>query len=192
MILSNVFIYFLTGNSSLFFLSPVAIFIEILVFFSVLLLSHTFIQFYSFTARKNIFISKIVWISSYSLLFLTLFTAYFIIQKNSYIFHRGKEIIPEVLIGFSFLLLFVIQIFKKYKYNFLASVILIGTLFFSAIYLNFPYIIYPTITIYNGFTDPAVFPILIISFIIGSIFLIPALFLLYYLFIKPQNTEINY
>ena len=66
--------------------------------------------------------------------------------------------------------------------RFISAVALFATLFLVVLLSQLPYIVYPSITIFSAFTDPASAGIMLGAFGIALIFLIPSLALLYYLF----------
>jgi len=60
---------------------------------------------------------------------------------------------------------------------------------FALFYLNLPYLVYPNVTIYSSWTDPAVVPALFTSFVVGIIVIIPSFFLLFRLFVVGRKSE---
>ncbi|MBA3788851.1 cytochrome d ubiquinol oxidase subunit II [Patescibacteria group bacterium] len=72
--------------------------------------------------------------------------------------------------------------FRLFTWSFLAACTAFGMLFFGSVYLHLPYLVYPSVTVTAAFTSVAVFHSILISGAVGFIFLIPALFLLYWLF----------
>jgi cytochrome d ubiquinol oxidase subunit II len=66
--------------------------------------------------------------------------------------------------------------------RFVSALALFAVLFFAIAISQLPYIVYPSITIFSAFTDPASAGIMLGAFGIALIFLIPSLALLYYLF----------
>ncbi len=66
--------------------------------------------------------------------------------------------------------------------RFICAVALFAVLFFTILFSQLPYIIYPTVTIFSAFTDPASAATMLGALGIALLFLIPSLALLYYLF----------
>lgn len=52
---------------------------------------------------------------------------------------------------------------------------------------HLPYIIYPNVTIQNGFTDPASFRALFVSYIVGFVILFPGFIYFWRLFMKDER-----
>lgn len=74
---------------------------------------------------------------------------------------------------------------KNGKYpglRFISAIALFAALFLTILLSQLPYIIYPAITVFSAFTDPASAGIMLGALGIALIFLLPALALLYYLF----------
>ena len=72
---------------------------------------------------------------------------------------------------------------RKYAWlRFVSVLALFAVLFLGVLLSQLPYIIYPAITIFSAFTDPASAGIMLGALGIALLFLIPSLALLYYLF----------
>jgi cytochrome d ubiquinol oxidase subunit II len=67
----------------------------------------------------------------------------------------------------------------------LLSIAQYGLVFYALGLSHLPYLLYPSLTLSNTATDPAMFTALTVTVIGGSILLIPSLLLLYGLFLKP-------
>jgi cytochrome d ubiquinol oxidase subunit II len=71
---------------------------------------------------------------------------------------------------------------RRQRMRFFSAVALFAAFFFAVMFSQLPYVIYPSVTIFSAFTDPASAQIILGAFGIAAIFLVPALGLLYYLF----------
>jgi cytochrome d ubiquinol oxidase subunit II len=71
---------------------------------------------------------------------------------------------------------------RRQGMRFFSAVALFAAFFFSVMLSQLPYVIYPSVTVFGAFTDPASAQIMLGAFGIAAIFLVPALGLLYYLF----------
>jgi cytochrome d ubiquinol oxidase subunit II len=105
-----------------------------------------------------------------------------------------KRIVPHLIFGIKLYLpelvaLAVLNLMflfiKDAKYSglkFISALALFAVLFLAILWAQLPYVVYPTVTIFSAFTDPASAGIMLGAFGIALIFLIPSLALLYYLF----------
>ncbi len=64
--------------------------------------------------------------------------------------------------------------------------------FVTVALFQFPYIVYPKVTVYNAFTGPATAQILFWCFGIGAALVLPALGILYYLFMFSKRKDTAY
>ena len=95
------------------------------------------------------------------------------------------------MFGISFLLWLatVIFIWKREKYG-LALWLLVGQFafaFFGYGISHYPYLLYPGLTIYEGFTNEAMAISLVVAFVLGLALLIPSLYLLLKLFLFDKD-----
>jgi len=71
---------------------------------------------------------------------------------------------------------------RRQGMRFFSAVALFAAFFFAVMFSQLPYVIYPSVTVFGAFTDPASAQIMLGAFGVALIFLVPALGLLYYLF----------
>jgi cytochrome d ubiquinol oxidase subunit II len=99
---------------------------------------------------------------------------------------------PRIAIGMQIwlplvILLAMLNLILKKRFRFILAVALFGSVFFSIMISQLPYIIYPTATIFSSFTDPASANIMLIAFGIAALVLIPSLGLLYYVITSKKD-----
>ncbi len=185
--LANSYIYIVTGESTQFFITPLAIAISLYIICSILLISSSFFQYYNKTERDNKKLEKFVFNASIGFYFSFLILIRLLHVNARYLFlHNTNNYIFLFAVLVLFLLLLFNQFMRRTHYNFVLICILQAVVFFSLFLLHLPYLIFPNVTIYNSFTDYSVFPILITSFIIGMVFVIPGLIMIYCLFIRKK------
>lgn len=76
---------------------------------------------------------------------------------------------------------------KRYGLAFLLITLQYGFAFFGYGFSHYPYLLYPHLTIYDGFTNETMAIALIIAFIAGLFLLLPSLYLLMRLFLFDKN-----
>lgn len=67
--------------------------------------------------------------------------------------------------------------------RFWSGIVFFGFIFFGVAFSELPYLVYPSLTIYNTFTDPGAATAMLGIFAVGALITLPALVLLYYLFV---------
>ena len=176
--LSNAYIYILTGRPSLFFTSLLSISLDLIIIFSIILISGSFFRF-----------TRLMRIAPIGFLFSTILFVFLLTKQIPDLFLHAKTVIAWISIWIiSYLLFLALQ---NYRARFIAACISIGTLYGSVAALHLPYVIYPNITIYNSFMDPSLYLPMTISLVIGMILVIPALLLLYFLFRKKNSNVVK-
>lgn len=96
---------------------------------------------------------------------------------------------PMFLISFILFVGTVFLLLKKQQYGW-AFALLVGQFafaFFGYGASHYPYLLYPYLTIYDSFTNPAMAISLVVAFILGLCLLIPSLFLLLRLFLFNKD-----
>ncbi|MGD1003762.1 MAG: cytochrome d ubiquinol oxidase subunit II [Minisyncoccia bacterium] len=84
-------------------------------------------------------------------------------------------------------LIFTFFIARRYiAAHFAFAIALFGVIFFSVMFSQLPYIIYPTVTIFSAFTDPTSAGIMLSASGIAALVILPSLGLLYYLVILKK------
>ena len=66
--------------------------------------------------------------------------------------------------------------------KFLLGALFFGVVYFGVVFAQLPYVVYPTLTVLNSFTDPQSAIVLLSVFAVGIVITVPALILLYFLF----------
>ena len=99
--------------------------------------------------------------------------------------------IPSVLIA-CILMSIVAEARSAYRVSFAVALVSLAALFFGLFVVHLPFIVYPSVTIGSSVTDSASFNVMAGCFGVGILFVIPALVLLYKLFVfgkKPAGAE---
>ncbi|GAA0289689.1 cytochrome d ubiquinol oxidase subunit II [Gracilibacillus halotolerans] len=95
------------------------------------------------------------------------------------------------MFGLSFLLWIatVLLIWKRKKYGLAVWLLIIqfALAFYGYGISHFPYLLYPELTVYEGFTNQAMAISLIVTFVLGFALLIPSLYLLFRLFLFDKR-----
>ncbi len=174
------------------FTSPLTWSIVFLSLTAVLYISSVFLTWYSYKA-KDVTATNLM--RTYALCWaapLILTAAGIIVELRSHNpEHYGRLMDLWWVFGLSLILFVgtVYLIWKKKSYG-IAVGLLIGQFFlafFAYGFSHFPYLLYPFLTIYDGFTNKAMAISLIIAFIAGLLLLIPSLILLLRLFLFNKN-----
>ncbi|MBS4209952.1 cytochrome d ubiquinol oxidase subunit II [Bacillus sp. FJAT-50079] len=179
-------------NYWLLFKSPLTWSIVVLSIAAVLYISAVFLTWYANQAG-DIAATNIM--RKYALIWAlpTIITAGGIIFELRLHNHEHFERLIDlwVVFGLSFLLFIgtVMLIWRRKNYG-LAFVLLVGQFalaFFGYGFSHYPYLLYPYLTIYDGFTNHAMAISLIVAFIAGLGLLIPSLYLLLRLFLFNKD-----
>ncbi|RPF52240.1 cytochrome d ubiquinol oxidase subunit II [Aquisalibacillus elongatus] len=190
------FVEIVNGNPKLMyeelFFSPLTWSIVILSVVSVLYISATFLTAYADVAKD--YDAKGV-LRKYALAWSgpTILSAGLIIwqlrQHNAEHFQNIMDIWWMFgLSGVFFIITVVLLWIKKYySLAFWSLIIQFALAFFGYGISHYPYLLYPHLTIYDGFTNDAMATALIIAFIAGFALLIPSLFLLARLFLFNKD-----
>jgi cytochrome bd ubiquinol oxidase subunit II len=174
------------------FTSPLTWSIVFLSLTAVLYISSVFLTWYSYKAKD---VTATYLMRTYALCWaapLILTAAGIIVELRSHNpEHYGRLMDLWWVFGLSLILFVgtVYLIWKKKSYG-IAVGLLIGQFFlafFAYGFSHFPYLLYPFLTIYGGFTNKAMAISLIIAFIAGLLLLIPSLILLLRLFLFNKN-----
>ncbi|WP_058307080.1 cytochrome d ubiquinol oxidase subunit II [Gracilibacillus massiliensis] len=182
----------LSLNYAALFTSPLTWSIVVLSLASVLYISAVFLTWYANKA-KDVEATKLL--RKYALIWSapTMVTASgIIIELRSHNYDHFQNMLDLWWLFFISGLLFlatVILLWQKRKYG-LAFILLIGQFlvaFFAYGISHYPYLLYPFLTIEEGFTSEGMAIALIIAFIAGLCLLLPSLFLLLRLFLFNKN-----
>ncbi|MCK0472244.1 cytochrome d ubiquinol oxidase subunit II [Halalkalibacter sp. APA_J-10(15)] len=172
------------------FTSPFAWSIIVLSLVSVLFISASFLAYYSSVAkdRKALYLfRKYTWIWS----FPTIVTALGIIIEMRW--HNPSHYEGLLSLWWLFALSFVcfivsLWLLRKQLYgkSFIFVVLQFAIAFYAYGVSRYPYLLYPDVTIYDGFTNETMAYTLIVVFILGFMLLIPSLYLVFKLFIMNK------
>ncbi len=182
---SSGFVYMITGNTTNLFLQNLNLPIYALVLSNILLISGSFYQFYS-KNKSDFHLLRRILSFSYVIFVLSLILfMYDLIHTSSWMLLSDANLhIYSSIIIFLLLSSLVFFVARKHLLLFLTISLLMGAVLFFFALLHLPYLIYPSITIYNAFTDLKTFQLMLWSFGIGMVFVIPSLIFLYILLLK--------
>ncbi|WP_078551799.1 cytochrome d ubiquinol oxidase subunit II [Bacillus alkalicellulosilyticus] len=172
------------------FTSPFAWSIVVLSLTSVLFISASFLAYYSSVAEDKGALKlfrKYTWIWS----FPTILTALGIIIEMRWhnVVHYEGLLSLWWLFALSFVCFIVsLMLLKKasYGWSFIFVVLQFAIAFYAYGVSRYPYILYPHLTIYDGFTNQTMAYALVTVFILGLLLLIPSLYLVFKLFIMNK------
>jgi cytochrome d ubiquinol oxidase subunit II len=170
------------------FWSPYSWTVVFLAIVSVLFISASFLTYYADRAKD---LAALEIVRNYALawstptIFISVLVFFALNQHNPEHFANMLDIFWVFGLSFISFLVAVFLIWKKKYYGsaFICVMIQFGLAFFGYGYSHLPYLLYPYLTIYDGFTNPAMAFALIMAFIAGLFLLIPSLYLLMRLFL---------
>ncbi|GAA0361173.1 cytochrome d ubiquinol oxidase subunit II [Bacillus horti] len=170
------------------FWSPYSWTVVFLAIVSVLFISSSFLTYYASKAKDQPALDilrnyALAW--SVPTIMISLLTFLALSEHNPRHFENMLSI--GWVFGLSFICFLgaVYLIWKKKYFGFAFILIMVqfALAFFGYGFSHLPYLLYPHITIYDGFTNPAMATALIVAFIAGLFLLIPSLYLLMRLFL---------
>jgi cytochrome d ubiquinol oxidase subunit II len=170
------------------FWSPYSWTVVFLAIVSVLYISASFLTFYAdrakdYPALEIVRNYALAW--SFPTIFISLLVFFALNQHNPEHFSNMIDIAWVFGLSFISFVVAVYLIWKRMYYGtaFIFVMVQFGLAFFGYGYSHLPYLLYPYLTINDGFTNPTMALALIIAFIAGLCLLIPSLYLLMRLFL---------
>ncbi|MDG5788027.1 cytochrome d ubiquinol oxidase subunit II [Evansella sp. AB-P1] len=162
--------------------------VVILAVVSVLFISASFLTYYASRAKDTNALNllrKYALIWSFPAITMGIVVFFLLNKRNPEHFQNMVEL--WWMFGISFLSFAIATYFIWKKRNYGTAFILVMIQYFTAFFgygiSHFPYLLYPYLTIYDGFTNETMATALIIAFIAGLLLLIPSLYLLMKLFL---------
>ncbi|SMG54070.1 cytochrome d ubiquinol oxidase subunit II [Paenibacillus aquistagni] len=160
----------------------------ILALVSVLYISAMFLTYYAAKAEDKPALEIVrTYALSWALptILASLLVFYAIQRHNEQHFMNMLNYAWMFVLSFVFFLIAVILVWKRtnYGFAFIAVMFQFGFAWFGYGRAHLPYLLYPYLTIYDNFTNPAMAQALVIAFIAGLCILIPSLYLLLKLFL---------
>lgn len=170
------------------FLSPYSWAVVMLAIVSVLYISATFLTYYASRAKDDAalgILRKYALAWSMPTILASLFVFFFISQHNPEHFNRIVDLSWMFVLSFLCFLVVFFFLWKGRRYGtaFIFVILQYAFAFFGYGAAHLPYLLYPYITIYDGFTNETMAIALIVAFIAGLVLLIPSLFLIMRLFL---------
>lgn len=173
-------------------ISPYSWSVVLLALVSVLFISAAFLTYYANEAKDykaTALLRKYALLWSFPSIFSAIVVVYSLKNHNAQHFDSMINVIWLFIISFIFFAIAILLIYKKRNYGlaFWFVILQYGTAFFAYGVSHYPYLLYPYLTIYDGFTNQTMAKALIIAFIAGLGLLIPSIYLLLKLFLfnKP-------
>lgn len=168
--------------------SPYAWSVVLLALASVLFLSSAFLTYYASRAgdhKAEKLLRGYALVFSIPTLVAAFVTTYTLSLHNPEHFERMMSIWWVYLLSLLFFLagLFLLYRREHYGRSFLFFTIQYGLAFFGYGFSHYPYLLYPHLTLYDGFTNETMAVALIVGFLLGLLVLIPAIYLLLRLFL---------
>ncbi|SER96906.1 cytochrome d ubiquinol oxidase subunit II [Salisediminibacterium halotolerans] len=162
--------------------------VVILAIVSVLFISASFLTYYAARANDNRALEllrkyTITW--SFPTIIMGIVVFLLLSKRNITQFENMLDIGWVFAVSFIAFVAAVVLIWKRQRYGtaFTLVVIQYFTAFFGYGVAHLPYLLYPHLTIYDGFTNESMAIALIIAFVAGLFLLIPSLYLLLRLFL---------
>jgi cytochrome bd ubiquinol oxidase subunit II len=170
------------------FVSPLTWSIVLLSITSVLYISATFLTYYAneagdMKARELLRKYALSW--SGPTILSALLIIYQLRHHNPEHYSNMFNIAWMFIVSFVFFVITIYLLWKKKRYGwaFVSLVMQYAFAFYAYGVSHYPYLLYPYLTIYDGFTNKAMAISLIVAFIAGFFLLIPSLYLLLKLFL---------
>lgn len=170
------------------FVSPLTWSIVLLSITSVLYISATFLTYYAneagdMKARELLRKYALSW--SGPTILSALFIIYQLRHHNPEHYSNMLNVAWMFVVSFAFFVITIYLLWKRKRYGwaFVSLVIQYALAFYAYGISHYPYLLYPYLTIYDGFTNKTMAIALIIAFIAGFLLLIPSLYLLLKLFL---------
>lgn len=188
LILINGFVFFLTGQKSDLFFSPISMFFYLLGLMTIIFLSTSFFSYFEHRPGKELL--RIRDFSSIFFVGLALMSFIMFSDRATYLV---LGIIPQIfLISLEIIIMLIFMIFQSYKNHqgsaFFLSVFLVSLYYFSLLMMHLPYVIYSDFTIYNSFVDPAASSVLtVIGLLAGMASTCGLIFMNYLHITKPHK-----
>jgi cytochrome d ubiquinol oxidase subunit II len=183
--LGLILLYFLTGNWHIYLFTWIYFWLALAMISMSLALASSFFRWYqhntSFKLNQLVRASSTLMFLSGTMFWLTLNNRITYFARYPYL----TVVIASLLI-LCMVLAVIAEMCKKPLYTFFAVAGFVKILFWGVFIEHLPYLIYPTVTIYGAVTNPASFRLLILSLCIGAVIVIPAMFLLYNLFVVER------
>jgi cytochrome d ubiquinol oxidase subunit II len=168
--------------------SPYSWAVVTLAVVSVLFISASFLTYYANAAKDEkacrvLRKYALAWSGPSIVAAITVF--YTLSLHNPIHYERMVDLSWMFVLSFLFFLVAIYFIYKQKHYGkaFIAVMFQYGYAFFAYGFSHYPYLLYPYLTIYDGFTNETMAIALIIAFIAGFCLLIPSLYLLMRLFL---------
>ena len=185
MILSGFYTYCLNGQTDIIPSSFLGWSLWFLTATIILLLSSSF---FLYRTKISSAINKLINWSSAGFFAAMIVFAIAVKISAPYIFNNT----PANITALTFLIISIILFFVNLKKQqplglFLSAALMVGVVLFSFVLLHLPYLAYPAANVYNSFTDPTAFKIMMWCLPVGLIIVSPGLWLLYYLFAKNKS-----
>ncbi|MDR3519871.1 MAG: cytochrome d ubiquinol oxidase subunit II [Candidatus Pacebacteria bacterium] len=177
---SLVILYFLTGSWILYIKTSLYFWFALSVIAFIVTMTLAFFRVY----KKNGALTKFLRLSGTLFFLSTTFFLITIAKDLPYLFSNNyiETYIASLMIFFIVIILFT-ESSEKYIWSFIFFCFFMTTLFWALFIAHLPYIIYPTTTLASSVTDSASLMLISWSFVVGMVILLPALFLLYKLFV---------
>lgn len=185
--------FFLKGTDPLAYAAlPLTIAIAISAIASTMFLSSVFFDW--LRVRKGLHENRRIYLmglGSFMLFFLSsFFTIYMLKISSRHVFNHTVHLLPAIALV-NILELFTFLGIKKFSVSarFWIGIVSFGSLFWTIAIASLPYIIYPSYTIFDAFTDMGSAKLMLAVSSIGIILTIPSLFLLYSTVMKKEELD---
>ncbi|ALF09651.1 cytochrome d ubiquinol oxidase subunit II [Parageobacillus thermoglucosidasius] len=170
------------------FVSPLTWSIVLLSITSVLYISATFLTYYAneagdMKARELLRKYALSW--SGPTILSALLIIYQLRHHNPEHYNNMFNVAWMFVVSFVFFVITIYLLWKKKRYGwaFVSLVLQYAFAFYAYGISHYPYLLYPYLTIYDGFTNKTMAIALILAFIAGFLLLVPSLYLLLKLFL---------
>ncbi|MGE7767523.1 cytochrome d ubiquinol oxidase subunit II [Peribacillus sp. NPDC096540] len=168
--------------------SPYSWSVVLLSIVSVLFISASFLTWYAYKAhdfQAHALLRKYTLAWSFPSILAAITTFYSLKLHNGVHFEAMMDQAWMFLISIVFFMTAVYFFYKKKRYGmaFISVVLQYGFAFFAYGSSHYPYLLYPYLTIYDGFTNQTMAIALVVVFILGLLILVPSLYLVLKLFL---------
>ncbi|TCT24552.1 cytochrome bd-I ubiquinol oxidase subunit 2 apoprotein [Melghiribacillus thermohalophilus] len=172
--------------------SPYSWSVVLLSIVSVLFISASFLTYYANKAedtRAENLLRRYALGWSVPSVLIAVIVFYMLKSQNLEHFQQMVDLAWMFMISLGFFMIGVYLIYKRKAYGWAFTAVMMQYFFAFLGYgaSHYPYLLYPVLTIYDGFTNETMAIALVVAFIFGLLLLIPALYLLLRLFLFNRD-----
>ncbi len=182
-----IFLYFFTGSWVLYIKTSLYFWLSFSTIAYIATMTLAFFRVY----KKNVRLTKFLRLSGTLFFLSATFFLITIARDLPYLFvNNNIEAWIAGIMLFCIAAVLITEVVDAYAWSFVFLCACMATFFWGLFIAHLPYIVYPTTTLVSSITNSTSLTLIEWSFAVGMIILLPALFLLYKLFIFKKQHEL--